>query len=213
MGINLKDRRRWRWIRFWGLSSGWPQQTKSSTPREYSLVPGLSEWVGGQDRAEEKMDFFGLSRAHYHKRTFIASSSKNQHHHSGYILGLVVAGGLTDCELMILLWPFNSRPATSCPWLGSADHDHHQQSPFCWTWRGAPFLTRSHHQKTWSRVAVYYYLSKEMGLWICIKRKRVDTFEKRTRLTFFDQHNTQSPSSPLHRPHRPIDKSLFPVVL
>lgn len=138
MGINLKDRRRWRWIRFWGLSSGWPQQTKSSTGGVQSRTWSWSEWVGGQGRAEEKMDFFGLSRAHYHKRTFIASSSKNQHnhHHRGYQLGLVALE-----EWMIVNWwyccgwPFNSRPATPCPWLGvsRAWSPSAKSSPFCWT--------------------------------------------------------------------------------
>lgn len=79
-----------------------------------------------------------------------------------------------------------------CPWMGSAEHDHHHQSG------RAPFLTQQQQppEDVISCGCVYYYLSKEaaLGLWICIKRKRVDTFE-RTGLTFFDQ--PQSPSSPL----------------
>lgn len=102
---------------------------------------------------------------------------------------------------------FKTNPLDPCPWLGSAEHDdhHHRHRLCCWldNWlerssvshaqpaTKRPIDQQKNNTEPWSRVAVYYYLSKEMGLWICIKRKRVDTFEQQcwTRLTFFAHHH------------------------
>lgn len=123
---------------------------------------GVKEESASQQ--QDKIDFFGLSRAHYHKRTFIASSSKNVH-------TWLVHRGMNDCELMIFLPPPPPPPPTS-PLHKRYLHGWGQRSMITTIScsHRAPFLTQRSSGGQWttedviscaSLLLLFYYLSKE----------------------------------------------------